>query len=632
MIELMPESMQGFSLWAAWAAPVAPFIAFLLIMVFFRRCKTAGAAVSISAAALSLFCAVFIMARYWQSEAPMLHELTWMTSGNLKIPLGLMIDPLSRLMLVIVTVISFLVQVYSLGYMSGDPGFARYFGFMSLFAWAMISLVLSSTLLQLYIFWELVGVSSYLLIGFWFETFSASKAGKKAFLMTRTGDFAFFCGLMLVLIWGGTISIMDINHTVAATLSPLVLNLSGLLILGGIVGKSAQFPLLTWLPDAMEGPTPVSALLHSATMVAAGVYLFGRLFPFLSQSPIVMTTALSIGTISMLMAATMAMVASDIKQVWAYSTISQLGYMLMGLGAGGYFAGVFHLTTHAVFKALLFLCAGVLIHTYHTNDMFQIGQKGGRHLKITTPCMIIACAALIGIFPFSGFFSKEAILSRLFGLNTPLWIAFGIGGVFLTAYYSSRLVFIILFPKKDPQTTAVEEPHDMHPAEPLTMTGPLLFLAALALCLGFLQSALQTALHVPKAYGTGHGFSWPLFWASHGAAAAAILIAWYEYGRSGARQTGFVEKLPWLYRLFSNRWYLDHLYHWGVTRIVDQGVSALCKQSDDHVIDGAVHSLGKGVLSGSRIISGWHNAVIQTKLSAIFAVIFALTVLTWITG
>ncbi len=632
MPELTPESIQGFSQWAIWAAPAAPFIAFLLIMVFFRRFKAASAAISISAMTLSLFSALFIMVRYWQAEAPILHELTWMMSGTLKIPLGLMIDPLSRLMLVVVTVIAFLVQVYSLAYMAKDPGFSRYFAFMSLFAWAMISLVLSSTLLQLYIFWELVGVSSYLLIGFWFEKFSASKAGKKAFIMTRIGDFAFFCGLMLVLIWGQAMGITDINHKAAATLSPFILNLSGLLILGGIVGKSAQFPLLTWLPDAMEGPTPVSALLHSATMVAAGVYLFGRLFPFFSASPLVMTTALSIGTISMLMAATMAMVAPDIKQVWAYSTISQLGYMLMGLGSGGYFAGIFHLTTHAVFKALLFLCAGVLIHTYHTNDMFEIGQKGGRHMKITMPCMIIACAALIGIFPFSGFFSKEAVLSSLSNLNSPQWLYAGVAGVFLTAYYTSRLVLIILFPKTGSQQVATKATHATPNSEPLAMALPLVFLAAATLCLGFFQSTIETSLHTVEAHGTGHGFPWLLFLASHGAAALAILIAWYEYGRKGASQIGFVEKMPWLRKLFSNRWYLDHLYTWAVSWIVDRGISAFCKKSDDYMIDGAVHSLGKGVLSGGRIMSGLHHAVLQTKLSAIFAVVFTLAVLTWIMG
>lgn len=630
MPESIPDSIQGFSLWMLWTAPVAPFVAFFLIMVFFRRYKFVSAAISISAVTISLFCAVLIMVQHWETTAPIIDEVNWMMSGDLKIPLGLMIDPLNMLMLVIVTVICFLVQVYSLGYMEGDPGFTRYFGFMSLFAWAMISLVLSSTLLQLYIFWELVGLSSYLLIGFWFEKFSASKAGKKAFVMTRVGDFAFFCGLMLVLTWGGTISIIEINHQLAKSMSPIVLNLSGLLILGGIIGKSAQFPLFTWLPDAMEGPTPVSALLHSATMVAAGVYLFGRLFPFFSQSDVVMTTALSIGTISMLLAGTMAMVASDIKQVWAYSTISQLGYMLMGLGAGGYFAGIFHLTTHAAFKALLFLCAGVLIHTCHTNDMFQIGHRGGRGMKFTISCMIIACAALSGIWPFSGFFSKEAILWQLNTLNNPVWLIAGIMGIFLTTYYTSRLCFIILFPKKENSANAAY-PKKNH-AVPRVMAGTLAVLAVATISLGFMQNTLQLKIHAPGTHGMAHGFSWLLFLSSHVAAAAAILIAWYEFGRRRSTQVGFVEKIPWLYRLFCKRWYVDHFYRWVLTNILDRGFATLCKKSDDHVVDGVVHTLGKGIVNSGWIISGWHNVLIQTKLLAVFAIIFALSLLTWIVG
>ena len=242
----------------------------------------------------------------------------------------------------------------------------------------MMSLTLSPTMLQLYIFWELVGLSSYLLIGFWYEKFSASEAGKKAFVMTRFGDVAFFIGLLLVLMHLGNLNILDINGShIQTQMSAGLITLSALLIFGGIVGKSAQFPLLTWLPDAMEGPTPVSALLHSATMVAAGVYLFARLFPYFSLSSTAMLVFLVIGTISMLMASTMAMVSRDVKQVWAYSTISQLGFMIMGLAAGGYFAGVYHLTTHAAFKALLFLCSGVFIHAYESNDIFEISDRGG---------------------------------------------------------------------------------------------------------------------------------------------------------------------------------------------------------------------------------------------------------------
>ncbi|WP_321492911.1 NADH-quinone oxidoreductase subunit L [uncultured Desulfobacter sp.] len=629
----MPESIQGLFLWAIWAAPAAPLISFAMIMIFFRQYKTASAAISICAVTVSLLCAVLIMVRYHSIGLPIRQEFSWITAGDLNIPFGLMVDPLNMLMLLIVTMICFLVQIYSLGYMSEDPGFSRYYGYMSLFAWAMICLVLATTLLQLYIFWELVGVSSYLLIGFWFEKFSASKAGKKAFIMTRAGDFAFFCGLLLLLTAGNVSQITQINHQAAQNMPPALVTLSGLLILGGIIGKSAQFPLMTWLPDAMEGPTPVSALLHSATMVAAGVYLLARLFPFFSLSDVVMTTVLSVGTISMLMAATMAMVATDIKQVWAFSTISQLGYMLMGLGSGGYFAGVFHLATHAAFKALLFLCAGVLIHAYHTNDIFEIAQKGAGRMKITITCMIIAACALIGLWPFSGFFSKEAILSSLSGLDSPLWLAAGVAGVFMTAYYTTRLVFILLLPRNDgPEKTAATAVPPEQRFEPPAMAAPLVVLACITLGAGFLHGILWTWLVPQGSHGTAHGFSWPIFLWSQGAAAAAILIAWYEFGRKKAFQVGFVERFPWLYILFKNRWYLDHFYQWAFSRIVDKGLSKWCKENDDRVIDGIVHALGKTVLFGGNRISGWHNTMIQTKLRAVFAILFALIFFNWIAG
>jgi NADH-quinone oxidoreductase subunit L len=263
------------------------------------------------------------------------------------------------------------------------------------------------------------------------------------------------------LVYLGNLNILEINGPqVTAQMPAAYITLSALLIFGGIAGKSAQFPLLTWLPDAMEGPTPVSALLHSATMVAAGVYLFGRLFPFFSLSATAMDVFLIIGTISMLLASTMAMVTRDIKQVWAYSTVSQLGFMIMGLAAGSYFAGMFHLTTHAGFKALLFLCAGVFIHSFDSNDMVDIGRQGGRRLKTPTICTIIAAAALAGLPPLSGFFSKEVILAALADLNNPVWLAAGLLGAFLTAYYTFRLIFIILFPKQSVTESPAGHDHD----------------------------------------------------------------------------------------------------------------------------------------------------------------------------
>jgi formate hydrogenlyase subunit 3/multisubunit Na+/H+ antiporter MnhD subunit len=376
---MQPATPLPMSLVVTVAALLLPLLAFGVIMVATRSRHRLSAAISIGAAGLSLLAAVTLLVQHWQMTAPLVFQTVWMVSGQMAIPLGILLDPTSLLMFTVVAAISLLVQLYSLGYMAGDPGFGRYYGCMSLFAWAMLTMTVSSSLLQLYIFWELVGLASYLLIGFWFDKFSASEAGKKAFVMTRTGDVAFLLGLVLLWLQLGTLDIPVLTDPAAVgkQLSPGMITLTALLIFGGIVGKSAQFPLLTWLPDAMEGPTPVSALLHSATMVAAGVYLFARLFGFFSLSPTAMTVCLTIGTISMLLASTMAMVARDIKQVWAYSTISQLGFMLMGLGAGSLFAGVFHLVTHAGFKALLFLSRRCL-HSSVPHQRYVRHRPAGR--------------------------------------------------------------------------------------------------------------------------------------------------------------------------------------------------------------------------------------------------------------
>jgi NADH-quinone oxidoreductase subunit L len=531
-----------------------------------------------------------------------------------------------------VTVICFLVQIYSLGYMAGDKGFSRYYAFMSLFAWAMISLTLSSSLFQLYVFWELVGLSSYLLIGFWYEKFSASEAGKKAFVMTRLGDVAFMLGLLLVLMNLGNLDILKLNSPmVTAVMSPGLITLSALLIFGGVVGKSAQFPLLTWLPDAMEGPTPVSALLHSATMVAAGVFLFARLFPFFSHSATAMTVCLAVGTISMLLSSTMAMVSRDIKQVWAYSTISQLGYMIMGLAAGGYVAGVFHLTTHAGFKALLFLCSGVFIHQYETNDMFDIGRKGGRHLKTPMICMVIAAAALSGLPPFSGFFSKEMIMAQLAGLGNPIWLTAGLAGVFLTAYYAFRLIFIIVFPKEindeaAQENSAVhghEETEHHHDRE---MAWPLVILAAITVVLGFGKKMLQGFLSGRLAgveEMAGHHSDW-LLYVSVSLAVLGLVVTWMEFGRRKAGQIGFVERIPALKSLFLERWYIDRMYRRLLDVVIYRGVSNICTQNDNRVIDGSIDAVCDGTVKSGRMISDLHLSMIQYKLLVMFVAVFFL--------
>jgi NADH-quinone oxidoreductase subunit L len=616
---------------AAMLTTLLPFVAFVVIMVFTRTFPRISAALSIAAVAIPLLCALFLLATRWGIKSPLEFSFRWVVSGDIQIPFGYLLDPTSLLMLVVVAVISFLVQLYSLGYMAGDAGFSRYFAFMSLFAWAMMSLTLSSSMLQLYVFWELVGLSSYLLIGFWYEKFSATEAGKKAFVMTRLGDIAFFIGLILILIHLGNLNILELNSPqTAAQMSPTLITVSALLIFGGIIGKSAQFPLLTWLPDAMEGPTPVSALLHSATMVAAGVYLFARLFGFFSFAPAAMVVFLTIGTISMLLASTMAMVSRDIKQIWAYSTISQLGYMIMGLAAGSFFAGVYHLTTHAGFKALLFLCSGVFIHIYKTNDIFEISQNGGRSLKIPTICIIIAAAALAGLPPLSGFFSKELILAALAALHNPIWLVAGLLGVFLTAYYAFRLIFILMFPKTVMPTATVKAVH-AHSAEHramhyAAMIWPLIILAAITALLGLCEAPLDHFI-AGSSKVDPHNLA-PLSWLPFVAlaiAAAAVGLAWLEFGRRGASQVGFVERIPALNTFFAQRWYIDHFYRLCLRYIVYKIVADSCKQNDDRIIDGGIDGLSKGTVESGRMMSRLHLGMIQYRLLAIFIVMVLLS-------
>jgi NADH-quinone oxidoreductase subunit L len=606
------------TLLAALLATGLPFVAFVVILLLTRSRPRLSAALSLTAITVSLAGAGFLLVKHWGLARPIEYSALWVAGGDVSVRAGFLIDPLSLLMLAVVAAICFLVQVYSLGYMAGDAGFSRYYAFMSLFAWAMTNLTLAAALLQLYIFWELVGLSSYLLIGFWYEKFSASEAGKKAFVMTRCGDVAFFLGLLLILVHLGNLDIRDLNGPAAGRLSPAVLTAGALLIFGGIIGKSAQFPLLTWLPDAMEGPTPVSALLHSATMVAAGVYLFARLFPFFSLSPTALGVCLAVGTVSMLIASTMAMVSRDIKQVWAYSTISQLGLMIMGLGAGNYVAGVFHLTTHAGFKALLFLCSGVFIHSFHSNDMYAIGRQGAGRLRAPMACLVIAAAALSGIPPFSGFFSKELILGALADLPNPLWVAAGLLGAFLTTYYTFRLIFIILFPAEiGPETGHSQGFDHSRNGGYRVMVWPLLILAAATVFLGFGEGEIARFISAPGAKPGAPHHAW-LPYAALGFGAAAVFLAWVEFGRRGAAQIGFVERIAPLHALFDNRWYIDRAYRWLLDHVVYRVFSSLCARNDQKVIDGAVDGLGQATASAGGLMSVLHTGMVQYRLIVVF--------------
>ena len=621
-----PTDIQNPALTAAILATGLPFVAFFLIMVFTRTAPRLSAGLSLAAITISLASAIFLLAGHWRLQTPIEYLGRWMISGDITIPFGFLFDQTSLLMLTIVAAISFLVQIYSLGYMAGDAGFSRYYAFMSLFAWAMLNLTLSPTMLQLYVFWELVGLSSYLLIGFWYEKFSATEAGKKAFVMTRFGDIALFLGILLVLVHLGNLNILVMNDLrPGPQMSAALITTAALLIFGGIIGKSAQFPLLTWLPDAMEGPTPVSALLHSATMVAAGVFLFARLFPFFSLSATAMTVFLAVGTISMLLASTMAMVSRDIKQVWAYSTISQLGFMIMGLAAGSLFAGVFHLTTHAGFKALLFLCSGVFIHAYESNDVFEISRRGGRRLKIPTVSIVIAAAALAGLPPFSGFFSKELILGALAGLKNPVWLAAGLLGAFLTAYYAFRLIFIILLPKESLPEPEAGHTQDHGHGGYWRMAWPLVILATVTVLLGFFQGTLQEFFSgspaVESVHSGHHGW---LPWVALSCAAGGVVLAWIEFGRRRADRVGFVERIAPLNSLFAERWYIDRFYRRFLDIFIYGVVSNLLTRNDRKIIDGGIDGLSKGTVATGRIVSVLHLGMVQYRLLTIFVVVVML--------
>ncbi len=605
-----------------------PFLSMAAILIFTRSNPKLSSKISVGAIVAAAVCSILLLTKLW-SSSPIQYQTLWLSSGKLSIAFGYYLDPLSLLMLTIVGVISCLVQIYSLGYMAGDPGYSRYFAFQSLFAWAMMNMVIAGSMLQLFVFWEMVGLASYFLIGFYYEKWSASQAGKKAFVMNRVGDVGFFLGLIWLVIGFGNLGIPELNHAASTQALPRdLLTVSALLIFCGVVGKSAQFPLLTWLPDAMEGPTPVSALLHSATMVAAGVYMFSRIFPFFAASPDAMAIALAIGTVTMVLSSTMAMVTYDLKQVWAYSTVSQLGYMVMALAAGGYFAGVYHLTTHAGFKALLFLCSGIFIHEFHTNDMRIIGKQGGRRLKIPMVCMVVGALALSGVYPFSGFFSKEAILSVLAAQPSKIWYAAGLFGAVLTAYYSFRLIFHILLPKDgiegkhhDGHADLSHEHEDEHRGYTFwAMAIPVMILAGVSIVLGFVEHPIEHFLvHAAQAHPVQHvpqhggGTDWLLIMGVS-AGLFGIAVAWFEYGRKGASRKGFLSYMPAIWKLFDYRWFIDIFYRKSLDTFVYGGLTNLFTKNDRRIIDGGIDGICFFTEGSGRIFSFLQSGMLQYNL------------------
>ena len=459
-----------------WIILLTPLFSAVIITLFTQRLRNVSAAISVFAVLGSFVCSCLIFTQSGIS-AP---EFTWIDFGGVfKVPFGFVLDNLSKTMLLLVSGVGSLIHIYSLGYMRDDEGKSRYFAALSLFMFAMLGIVLANNFVMLFIFWELVGFTSYVLIGHWFERDAAADAAKKAFITTRIGDFGFMLGILMVWMATGSVVFSEIApRLLVLTNHPAFLTITALLIFCGAVGKSAQFPLHVWLPDAMEGPTPISALIHAATMVAAGVYMLVRVAFIIQASQTALLVVAWIGTITAVLAALIATQQNDIKRILAYSTLSQLGYMVMAVGLASNDAAMFHLFTHAFFKALLFLAAGsIIVMLHHEQNIWKMGGLS-RNLPITFLTFVVGALALIGCPPFSGFFSKDAILSLAYERNMPIFVV-GLFTAFLTAFYVMRLLVIVFFGK--PRSEIARESHE----SPIVMTGPLIVLALLATLGGF---------------------------------------------------------------------------------------------------------------------------------------------------
>jgi len=533
-------------------------------------------------------------------------DINWLVIGDkLSISLGLIVNPLTVVMLIVVTVVSLLVQIYSQGYMHGDPGYHRYYAFMSLFTASMLGVALADNLLFLYVFWEGVGLCSYLLIGFWFHRPAAADAAKKAFIVTRLGDFGFLAAILLLFANTGTFDITELSHlAITGGLAGATLTWAAIGIFSGAVGKSAQFPLHVWLPDAMEGPTPVSALIHAATMVAAGVFLVARTYPLFAHSVEALTTVAIIGGVTAIFAATMGLVMNDIKRVLAYSTISQLGYMMLGLGTGGVAIGMFHLFNHAFFKALLFLGAGSVNHATGTFDMRQMGGLR-KIMPWTYVTFLIASLSLTGIWPFAGFWSKDDIILSSME-SQPILFVLATITVFMTAFYMFRAVFLTFggeYRGGDPGSHG--HPHESPPV----MVVPMVILAVLAVVSGF--------WNVTGSFGVflGHGetrsfvegffgiFTHPLPWISMLLAVLGILLAYAIYSARWLSAEHIGSLFKPLYILFSRKYWMDELYeNIIVKKALLGGIFNGLEQVDTHVVDGAVNGAASGTIAGGGVL------------------------------
>ena len=608
------------AVWSTFFIPMVSFaiISFIIRPFFNKHSKIAGY-LTISAIGASFLLAIWTL----HSVVSTGHALdfaskSWMTVGQFELTIGLMVDSLTAIMLVVVTGVSLMVQIYSQGYMDRDPGYARYFAYMSLFTASMIGLVISSNILQLYVFWELVGLCSYLLIGFWYHRASAAKAAKKAFLVTRLGDFGFLIAIIYLFFNGLPLDIDGLHGQIAVgAITGVSITWLTIGIFAGAVGKSAQFPLHTWLPDAMEGPTPVSALIHAATMVTAGVFLIARFFPLFQSSTETMTIVSLIGGGTALFAATMGLVANDIKKVMAYSTISQLGFMIAALGVGAYGAAIFHLFTHAFFKALLFLGAGSVNHATGTFDMRYMGGLR-RYMPWTYFLVLIAALSLSGIFPLAGFWSKDEVLMGAWsgtGVISNITFYLLIVSVFLTSFYAFRMIYMTFHgesrgPDPDSEeksdTDSTNDSHHAHIGEsPFVMIIPMVFLGIASILAGYVVNPQASILGIPSHWfsefvvppSAHHGHVLPI---NFGLASISMIISLSGIGLATMMYQFKIIPLnipgnlfKGIYRLWFERYYMDFIYeNLLVIRLFYGKIAFVTDWLDRSAVDGTVDSVG----------------------------------------
>ncbi len=547
-------------------------------------------------------------------------DFTWLEfTKNLVIKLGFLLDPISAMMLVVITTISFMVHLYSLGYMHGEKGFQRYYAFLSLFSFSMLGLVVATNIFQMYIFWELVGASSYLLIGFYYTKPSAVSASKKAFIVTRFADLGFLIGILILSFFTETFNFIDMTsapeNVLASTggatfMGASVLTWALVLIFMGGMGKSAMMPLHIWLPDAMEGPTPVSALIHAATMVVAGVYLVARMFPVYLMEEAALTIVTIVGALTALYAAIVACTQVDIKRVLAFSTISQIAFMMVALGVArpethegvGYMASMFHLFTHAMFKALLFLGAGALIHAVHSNDYTAMGGLR-KYMPITHITFLIGCLAIAGIPPFAGFFSKDEILVAAFE-NSMLWGLWMTAVAGLTAFYMFRLYYRIFWWNTPDYEKHGHVPHDA----PWTMTLPLIILATVSVVAGFIPFG-ELVTWNREVYHIH--LNWTVATTSVVVAVVAILIATVMYRKENAISDKIANSVKGLWTAAYNRFYFDELYLFITHKIIFNLVSRPIAWFDRHIIDGTMDMFATIAHKASGAIKGLQSGSIQ---------------------